>query len=136
MGTNFYWHTSPQHDPTCEQLHVGKQSGAGGGLCSFGLQGHRETDFGPLDSWAKWKQVMRAIPGSDIFDEYGRPYTTEGFIALVEKTTPTNRRRQYQWMLDNGYDVWPTILDQPPPITYRGDWLCADGFSFTYSEFS
>jgi hypothetical protein len=138
VSTNYEWHPHPERhddDPeACEEMHIGKQSGAGGGLLSYSMQGHSDTDFGPLDSWAKWKQVMRALPNSVVVDEYGRTLEVEEFIAKVEETTMANRRRQYDWMVAHGYEHMPVGII--PPIDYTGDWLCADGFSFTYSEFS
>lgn len=134
MGTNFFWET-----PDGEQYHIGKRSGAGGGLCSFSLQGHRDTDM-PVDTWAKWKQII-LLPTSKVVDEYGHEHDPAAFIAEVESTTVENRRRQYDWIRDHQDDEmrgWYGVIPEgiTPPANTGDEWLCPDGFSFNYREFS
>ena len=122
MGTNFYWYPPDHKDDEEEPLHIGKRSGAGGGLLSYSFQGHREGVDTKIDSWAKWKACL--LSGGHVRDEYDQVIDTQEFIAQVEATTPENRRRQFDWMRDHGYPLGP-----------EGDWLCDDGFSFTYKDF-
>lgn len=126
MGTNFYLEP-PDLAGIQEPLHIGKRSGAGGGLCSWSLQGIRNDVDAPIDSWAKWRAIVRL--GGNVVDEYGRYYEAEDFIAEVESTTPENRARQYRWVQDHLDDWW---------VAGHAErcWLDADGFSFTWDEFS
>lgn len=124
MGTNFYWQPTPNAE---EQYHVGKRSGAGNGLLSYGFEGMREGPDGPIDSWQRWKNVI--LSGGILVDEYGTEWAPRDFFAEVEATTVENRRRQYDWVQEHkdepGY-AWHTF----------DDWLDADGFSFTFLEFT
>lgn len=124
MGTNFYATLTGQDEPV--SLHIGKRSGAGGGLCSFGLQGHHLD--APLESWAQWKRLLR-LPGVMVSDEYGTEHDVEDFIAEVEATTPENRSRQYDWVQANRHRDGYSFME-------FDDWLCPDGFSFTFKDFS
>ena len=155
MGTNFFLILPTEH--SFDELHIGKRSGAGGGLCSFGLQGHRVGLDGPIITWAQWRRIILSvsrIPGGTVADEYSEEHDPADFIAEVENTTPENRRRQYDWMRDNGLPVLAegTLPDLRSRADEQGsllragthnvyfdrdpDWLCPDGFSFTFSEFS
>lgn len=130
MGTNFYWH-SPEDTVV---LHIGKRSGAGGGLCSFSLQGHREFLDGPISTWQHWRRII--LIGGKVFDEYGTEVDRLDFIADVESTTVENRRRQYDWIVDNPGFMGALPEGVVPPADTDDEWLCPDGFSFTFREFS
>ena len=148
MGTNFYATL-----PNGETFHIGKRSGAGGGLCSWSLQGIRKgcgacgRDYDsfrePILTWADWK-VQLLKDGTVVKDEYGREHAVQDFIAEVESTTVENRRRQYDWMVKHEYEgTWrihhivPEGEKPDPDEPWNsGEWLCPDGFSFTFSDFS
>jgi hypothetical protein len=124
MSTNFFVDTYGQ------RLHVGKRFGAGNGLLGFCFRAHHLPD-GDLDSWFKWKNCLLAfrVP---VHDEYGGLHDIDGFIAMVEKITPANRRRQFDMVTAEGHET--STYDDPS----KGDreYLCPDGFSFTYARFS
>jgi hypothetical protein len=123
MGTNYYHRFN-----ACEcckrydERHICKS------MTSF--QGFRPDPDWPDDStvsitsWAGWKQKIRA--DGEVWDEYGRQWDVEQFIADVETTSPESRRRQYDWMVEHNHRYGG--LDH--------DWLDADGFSFTDTDFS
>jgi hypothetical protein len=106
-------------------LHIGKRSGAGGGLCSWSLQGHRDDVDAPVASWAHWRRMI-LLRGAEVINEYDEHEDPVGFVAEVEATTVVNRRRQYDWMIDHGFSI----------DSFDGDWLCGDGFSFTMADFT
>lgn len=118
MGTNYYAVEAPCPNPCrhCSpgQWHICKS------LVSF--ESHDETPFGPLRSWAEWKDAIR-LHGLTIRDEYGVEHSAADFIRDVEATTRENRRRQYEWVVRHG-----SSKDR--------DYLDGDGFSFYRGEFS
>jgi hypothetical protein len=128
VSTNFYWYP-PANDPTSEVIegiHIGKRVGAGGGLIGFMFQGVDDADA-RIDSWERWKNTL-LHGGGTIHDEYGSQMPLAEFIDMVENVTPENRRRQYDWVQEN--------KDLPSHSFFKfDDWLCPDGFSFTYREF-
>lgn len=125
MSTNFYHRYN-----LCEccgrfdERHVGKWTS---------LQGYRRPDWydddQPFDevlSWADWKARLRA--GGELWDEYGKQWEVEKFIASMEGVPSEGRRRQYDWIREHGY-----------PRGYLGkddDWLDPDGFSFCGRDFT
>ncbi len=136
MGTNYYW----RHNIcTCchryDEQHICKS------LTSFQAYfGDAEWDdttkqFGTapalIASWADWKSVL-AGDGA-VFDEYGDRIEVAQFIADVEATDPSARRRQYDWCCAHPRGMGIRALDQVVP---GGDWLDADGFSFYGADFS
>lgn len=125
MGTNYYAVTN---ECACcnrnDTLHICKS------MLSF--QARTEwTDDGvviTLGSWAEWRDFLRS-DAVRVVDEYEDVIEVEDFIRRVEATEPADRRRQFDWMRTHGY----------PTTTYPAedaDWIDADGFSFTCSEFS
>ena len=129
MSTNFYWYP-PSIDPNeiVDGIHIGKRYGAGSGLLGFMFQGLEEGVDTPIDSWARWKNTL-IHGGGTIHDEYGVAMPIDEFIVMVENVIPENRRRQYDWVQAN--------KDKPEHAFFAfDDWLCPDGFSFTYREFS
>lgn len=143
MGTNFYWmapdmQVPPEPSEAEHALHIGKRSGAGGGLCSFSMQGHREFLDGAITTWDHWKRVI--LMGGTVVNEYGVVQDPLAFVAEVESTTVENRRRQYDWIRDNPermygmYGVLPEGI--APDVDTTDEWLCPDGFSFNFREFS
>lgn len=124
MGTNFY------AEKRGRTLHVGKRFGAGGGLLGFIFQAHHLPD-GDLDSWAKWRNVLLATR-TFVYDEYRGTHDVDAFIAMIENITPENRRRQLDLVIEQGCPT--TTYDDPDKGT--SDYLCPDGFCFTYQEFT
>lgn len=127
MSTNFYW-TPKYGEPGAPVHHIGKQFGAGRdpetgkGLLGFCFQAADGPD-GPIDSWVRWRNVIST--GGQVWGDNGAGLLdTEDFIAKVEAVTTANRRKQF---------------DMVAAGTRRenlNDWLDADGFSFTWQEFS
>lgn len=115
MSTNFDWHPGDG-----EVVHIGKRSGAGGGLVGWSFQGYLWADTS-IRSWARWKACLRVT--GIVVDEYGTQHDVEDFIAEVERTTPENRRRQFDMVVAEGGER-------------DSDWICPDGFSFTWNDFS
>ncbi|NUS02096.1 MAG: hypothetical protein HOV97_05975 [Nonomuraea sp.] len=129
MSTNFYM-VRPGCPNACEHcsyptaLHIGKQSGMGGGKLAFGLQGFLESDYGRIGSWETWKKILREY-AVEVQDEYHATYTVEDFIKHVERTTPKGRRRQYDWLLKHmPEDIAPDRYELDP-----------DGFTVTFDWF-
>lgn len=129
MSTNFYM-IVPDCPNACEHcsketsVHIGKQSGMGGGKLAFGLQGHLTSDYGRIGSWETWCKVLRH-EAVDVKDEYGRLYGVEEFITHVEKTSTKGRRRQYDWLQKH----------MPEEIAPDRNELDPDGFTVTFQEF-
>lgn len=120
MGTNYYATEPPCPAPCthCTQTdwHIGKS------LVAF--QGYDQTPWGPIRAWRDWRDILRKLDQRPIVtDECGRTYAAEEFIALVEATKPAERRRQYEWVVENGR-------------ASTADWLDCDQFSFTSSDFT
>ena len=118
MGTNYYAIEPPcdapcQHCDQQSEWHICKS------LVSF--EAHDVSPWGRIESWGDWKRVITQHELT-VRDEYGVEHAATEFIASVEATDPTARRRQYQWLVDHQYP-----LDR--------DWLDADGYSFHRGEF-
>lgn len=133
MGTNFFWEPDGG-----DGFHIGKRSGAGNGLCSFSLQGHREFFDGSITTWQQWKNII--LMGGTVVDEYGVVQDSLAFIAEVESTTVENRRRQWDYIRthtkERGWIGGCIPEGIEPPLDTNDEWLCPDGFSFTFREFS
>jgi hypothetical protein len=123
MGTNYY-HRFNRCD-CCgryDERHICKS------MTSF--QGYRPDPLWPdedaptIVSWADWKAALQT---GEVWDEYGRQLNVAQFIDDVEATGPARRRRQYDWMQENGAR-YRLKLDH--------DWLDSEGFSFTDREFT
>lgn len=121
MGTNYYHRFN--HCDCCgryDERHIGKN------LTMF--QGYRPDPYFPeeftgpeITAWAQWKEVLRTE--GEIWDEHGRQWDIDEFIAQVERTEKSTRRRQYDSIVDHYVD-------------HRMDWIDADGFSFHEGEFT
>lgn len=124
MGTNFFHHTNAcEHCGRHDERHIGK---------SFRMfQGYRPDPDWPddptpyLTSWQHWKAALLA--GGEIWDEYGTRWDAEDFIARVEATEKSLRRRQYDAVAEHA---------KLHGIAVRNDWIDGDGFSFCDLEFS
>lgn len=123
MGTNYY-HRS--NICTCcgryDERHICKS------MLSF--QGYKrpvgeDASFTEVLSWADWKQELLA--GGEIWSEYGYQVDTDQFIRDVESRAVQDRRRQYDWVQENGNRYGERFRDRY--------WLDADGFSFYDGEF-
>lgn len=142
MGTNFFWYAPDMQVPPVpeeggHELHIGKRFGAGKGLCGFSFQGHREFLDGAITTWDHWKRII--LMGGTVVNEYGVVQDPLAFVAEVESTTVENRRAQYDWVRDREATPWfngviPEGIE--PPLDTDDEWLCPDGFSFTFREFS
>ena len=122
MGTNYY----VRHD-ACK--HCGRGSDETHICKSMTMfQGYEDHWLvGPIRSWADWKRVLtEEMDASEVWDEYGRSQPTGEFIAEVEATDQSYRRRQFDWMAEH----------YPNDVRAGSEWLDADGFSFTLSEFT
>lgn len=129
MGTNYYHRTDIC--PCCsryEVTHICKSHITFEAIVQWNDDG---TMAVVVSSWAQWKDRLRA--GGEVWNEYREIIPTERFIADVEATDPQARRRQYDWLRDER-PVWmQPHLDSVSP---DGEWLDADGFSFSGREFS
>lgn len=131
MSTNFYLVRPDCPNPCthCEYdrlLHIGKQSGMGGGKLAFGLQGHLGSEFGRIGSWETWCKVLRSNPAHEVEDEYGVRTSVEEFITHVERTAPKGRRRQWEWLQKH----------MPEECKPDRNELDPDGFTVTFADFT
>lgn len=112
MSTNYYVRglTCPNACVHCampKEVHIAQSAGNGPrGKPSYLLQAHdQDGPLGPIDSWTKWKEVLRGLttthPGSRIADEYGSLFEVEEFITKVEATDPMHRTRYGTDFRDN-----------------------------------
>ena len=121
MGTNYYHRFN--HCDCCgryDERHICKS------MVMF--RGYRPAPDWPdefagplLTSWRQWREALRQE--GEVWDECGRQFDVQQFIAAVESTDPDSRRRQFEWVQAHG-----TVRDK--------DWLDGDGFSFYDGEFS
>lgn len=128
MGTNYYFTANPC--ATCghgEKLHICKSLTMFQARVEWPDEDPYEHRLS-LTSWAEWREFLRTTPGT-IEDEYGATRTVEGFIASVEAVELEYRSKQFRWMAANTNRA----ADGP---SLGKDWLDADGFSFTTSDFS
>src|ERR1044071_9871940 len=101
MGTNYYAEL-PQCSHPCahcgadDRLHIGKS------MVMF--EAHDSTPWGPIESWADWRNAIRNHHIS-VIDEYGDTWNAEEFIAAVEATDLSRRRSQYQWLVNHQYSL-------------------------------
>lgn len=118
MGTNYY---VPQS--RCEHcgrgdadVHIGKN------LVMFrAYRDDAPSPWGPIHSVEDWRRVLRDNKFA-VLDECGREYDVEDFIARIDATHVTERRRQYDWVRDNS----------PHSV---GDFLDDEQFSMTTTDF-
>lgn len=126
MGTNYYHITDAC--PTCgigSEVHIGKN------MTMFAAVVDWDAFGGPtivVGSWQEWKE--RLLAAGHIRDEYDKAVPTGEFIANVESTEMADRRREFDWMVDNRPEF---TYDEP---VVGGEWLDADGFSFATREFT
>lgn len=107
MGTNYYHRTNIC--PECgryDEQHIGKSSAG----WSFGFQGTPT-----IRSYKDWLLLL-GIPGSKIFDEYGREISLEDFKANVEAKRNGKKHSAHYPGPDN--------------------WIDEEGHSFSGYEFS
>lgn len=124
MGTNYY-----QRTDICDscnrykEKHIGKSSGG----WEFSFQGYNKQEDNPrIQSFEDWKRELQA--DGKIFDEYGKEYSFEEFVALVEskKNGKFNDRlnmNHYDNCNKQGFNMY-------------NDWKDKEGHSFTGCDFS
>lgn len=125
MGTNYYALDPLQCSHPCEHCQQQTEWHIGKSLVMF--QAHRDSPWGPIRSWQDWKRVITEHH-LEVIDEYGDRHLADDFIRDVEATDPERRGRQYRWMVDHGHAV--------PGEDDPRDWLDADGFSMTLTDFT
>lgn len=81
-----------------------------------------------IGSWAEWKNLLRQ--DGEIWDEYGKEWDVEEFIAKVDDTNPDHRATQYERMCQ----YCPSDVSTLP--TPEKTWLDPDGFTFSARPFS
>lgn len=133
MGTNYYHRTN-----ICEccdrydETHICKSLTSFEAVIVWGGENDCERIV-TVGSWQQWK--YRILEGGQVWDEYGKMIPVATFVADVESVDPERRRWQYDWCVRNqglsGLRI--PIVDCPTP---DGEWLDADGFSFSGREFS
>lgn len=126
MGTNYYWHDHPcAHCGRSDAVrHICKSLRTFRGYFTWDYQ---LEDVPEVVSWEEWKTLLRSSDG-EIRDEYGAVHDVEEFIAACEAVPMEQRRRQFDWMVEN--------KDIVAEVRPGGEWLDADGFSFYGGEFS
>ena len=124
MGTNYFHRTN-----ICEscnrykEVHIGKSSGG----WEFSFQGYIDTEHLPrIKSFEDWKKELQT--GNKIFDEYGREYSYEEFVKLVEdkkggKFNGKPNLNHFDSCTEAGYNM-------------ERDWKDEQGHSFTSADFS
>ena len=120
MGTNHYVKMEcPNACDHCniEDIHIGKSGKS--------LEGHRNSPWGPIESWQDWKRVITEN-NLNLINEYGDEMTHQQLFDYYESTDLVSRSRQYRWVLDEAYQY----IDDG---TYIMD---ADGFTVCFTEFS
>lgn len=119
MGTNHYVKMQcPNACDHCgiEDVHIGKSGNS--------LEGHRNSSWGPIESWQDWKRVITENDLS-IVNEYGDEMTHQELFDYYESTDLVYRSRQYNWVLRND----PEYIENG---TYTKD---ADGFTVCFWDF-
>lgn len=130
MGTNHYALTDVCEccDRPAARIHIGKSGRM--------LRGYAPDSWGPVPdnpiaSWAEWKAFLRSDPKMQCEDEYGQRMTVDELITYYESTPLSQRRRQYDWMVEHRPLYGGTALGDSP-----SDILEPDGFSLCFREFS
>ena len=104
MGTNYYHRTLIcKHCNRYDERHIGKSSAG----WQFYFQGYN-GDGPQIASFERWLMVFDA--GGEIFDEYGKKISVDGFLKIV-----TNRKGK---------------------VSEDGQWVDSQGYVFTSREFS
>lgn len=129
MGTNYYHRTN-----ICDccgrydAKHICKSMTTFQAIWEWG--GEYDCDqIVTVSSWQQWKE--RLLADGEVWDEYGEKWDIEKFIADVESTEVAWRRRQYDWCLAH-----PQRVESLGEISAKGEWIDADGFSFSGGGFS
>jgi len=137
VGTNYFWHYD-ECEPCgrYETRHICKSLTIFEGYFTCDAPWNEHTrQFDPekpiITSWKDWLAIFANVPG-EIWDEYGKQHEIDDFIAKVESTIPEQRRRQYDWLLDNNDHRYPHKFGVEPD----GNWIDEDGFSWSGREFS
>lgn len=126
MGTNYYHRTNICAE--CghyDERHIGKSSIG----WQFSFRGYNidRDDFDEeakpiIASWQDWKEVLKE---GKIFDEYGKEWSYDDFIAKVEKTK--GKQNHYDYLCDSPQYGAPYLIDM---------WKDAEGWDFSSMEFS
>lgn len=125
MGTNYYFdYNICDCCGRYDTLHVGKNGTMLRAHMTDPYGDDPPTPVGEIRGWADWKQLFARVDGV-ARDEYGDPISIESLIGRFEATTPAQRRRQYD-----------ALVELPYTFDVRYDWLDADGFSVSAREFS
>lgn len=134
MGTNYYHRSNicsccRRYDET----HICKSMVTFEAVVEWREEPNDGTQVVTVGSWQQWKE--RILAGGEVWDEYGEKWDTEKFIERVENVPLEHRRRQYEWCVEHGFGalIESSLTDGPEPM---GEWLDADGFSFSGREFS
>lgn len=129
MGTNFYHRRRKGFLGLfgCEEeQHIGKRSGG----WQFSFRGYVERrDIGMsktvvIGSWQDWKRVLKK---GKIFDEYGKEYSYDYFVVMVEQTKKPG-------ML-NHYDETEKYYRHCYNDFDGENWKDAEGYSFSSTKF-
>jgi len=121
MGTNYYLkQTGRKRECTCchrpfekIELHIGKRSAG----WEFSFQGYKG-----IRSKKDWVERINTADASYVIeDEYGRRFTPEEFLKLVEDTRYPGQHKQYVAALKEGMT--------------HDSWQDDEGWSFTSADF-
>lgn len=130
MGTNYYHRTNicaccDRYDEThiCKS-HVDFEAT---------IECDDDTPAGRIviGSWQQWKERLQTVEGK-VFDEYDNEHTVAEFIAAVERTTLTDRRRQVDVL--SRHARWHRDVTAEPAVGKT--WLDPEGFTFYGGGFS
>jgi hypothetical protein len=117
MGTNYYAVVPecPNACAHCEQVtevHICKS------MTMF--EAHETTPWGPVEKWQDWIDIF-ARHAPVIRDEYGTEWDDIEFCAAVDATSKQERRRQYDWVQEFGWDKEKDYLDDEGFSWHRGE---------------
>lgn len=122
MGTNYYHRYNICSE--CERYderHIGKNSAG----WQFSFRAYNDDEGRPIiASWEDWKNVLAGLKHGRIFDEYGREWSYDDFVAKVETTK--GKQNHYDYLRESPNYGSAFLKDM---------WKDAEGWDFSLTEF-
>ncbi len=131
MGTNFYHRINICSEcRRYDERHIGKSSVG----WQFSFKGWKDSEGRPaIKSWQDWKYILKTFKDGQIFDEYGKEWSYDDFIAKVENTK--GKQNHYDYLRDAPQYDYLRDAPQYGSSYLQDSWKDTEGWDFTWEGF-